>query len=145
MAGLTDKQLRFIDEYLIDCNATQAAIRAGYSEKTSYSIGQRLLKNVEVHTRIDERQKELSAKTKLDQEWVMRKLEECVYKSMQAEELKEWDYADKAMVGTGEFVYDSKGATKALELIGKQIGMFKERLELSGEVVVFQGDDKLED
>ena len=44
---MTAKQKRFCNEYLIDCNATQAAIRAGYSAKTAYSVGQRLLKNVE--------------------------------------------------------------------------------------------------
>jgi phage terminase small subunit len=57
--GLTNKQRAFIAEYLRDFNATQAAIRAGYSEKTAYSIGQRLLKNVEVSeaikSEIDER------------------------------------------------------------------------------------------
>lgn len=46
--SMNDKQRAFVREYLIDRNATQAAIRAGYSEKTAYSIGQRLLKNVEV-------------------------------------------------------------------------------------------------
>ena len=40
---LTDKQKQFVEEYLVDLNATQAAIRAGYSEQTGYSIGQRLL------------------------------------------------------------------------------------------------------
>lgn len=48
MGDLTAKQQAFVDEYLIDRNATQAAIRAGYSAKTAYSQGQRLLKNVEV-------------------------------------------------------------------------------------------------
>ena len=45
---LTDKQKRFCEEYLIDLNATQAATRAGYSAKTAYSMGQRMLKKVEV-------------------------------------------------------------------------------------------------
>lgn len=48
MLPLTTKQKRFCQEYLIDLNATQAAIRAGYSEKSAYSVGQRMLKNVEV-------------------------------------------------------------------------------------------------
>lgn len=60
---LTAKQAMFVKEYLIDLNATQAAIRAGYSEKTAYSIGQRLLKDVEVQRAIqqamDERGKRL--------------------------------------------------------------------------------------
>ena len=52
---MTPKQQRFIDEYLIDLNATQAAIRAGYSEKTAYSMGSRLLKNVEIQARLHAR------------------------------------------------------------------------------------------
>lgn len=46
--ALTPRQARFVAEYLLDCNATQAAVRAGYSAKTAYSIGGRLLKNVDV-------------------------------------------------------------------------------------------------
>lgn len=54
--ALTDKQQRFVAEYLTDMNATQAATRAGCSEKTAYSQGQRMLKNVEVAAAIAERQ-----------------------------------------------------------------------------------------
>ena len=54
--GVTPRQEKFCVEYLINLNATQAAIRAGYSEKTAYSIGQRLLKNVEIKSRIKELQ-----------------------------------------------------------------------------------------
>ena len=50
---LNEKQKMFCEEYIIDLNATQSAIRAGYSEKTAYSIGQRLLKKVEVQIYID--------------------------------------------------------------------------------------------
>lgn len=53
--GLTNKQRVFVNEYLRDFNATQAALRSGYSPKTAYSIGQRLLKNVEISSVIDER------------------------------------------------------------------------------------------
>lgn len=56
---LTAKQRAFADEYLTDANATQAAIRAGYSQRTAYSQGQRLLKNVEVKARIEEQQAEI--------------------------------------------------------------------------------------
>lgn len=57
MSDLTDKQKRFVDEYLIDCNATQAAIRAGYSEKTAESTGSRLLRNAKVSKAIQKRMK----------------------------------------------------------------------------------------
>lgn len=59
---MTDKQKRFCNEYLIDCNATQAAIRAGYSEATAYSAGQRLLKNVDIKTYIEEQLNKISSK-----------------------------------------------------------------------------------
>lgn len=138
---LTDKQKRFADEYLICLNATQAAITAGYSEKTAQEQGSRLLSNVMVSAYIKERQQELSKKTELSQEWVLEKLKECVSKSMQEEEIKKWDYEDRCMVGTGEYIYDSRGATRALELIGKHLGMFKDKLELSGQVGVQIVDD----
>lgn len=54
MAGLTRKQRLFVHEYIVDMNATQAAIRAGFSEKTAYSQGSRMLKNVEVKQAIEE-------------------------------------------------------------------------------------------
>lgn len=54
--SLSPKQQRFVDEYCVDQNATQAALRAGYSEKTAYSQGQRLLKKVEIAAAIAERQ-----------------------------------------------------------------------------------------
>ena len=55
--GLTDKQKIFVYEYLIDFNATQAAIRAGYSKDTAYSIGNNLLKKVEIQNFLEKYQK----------------------------------------------------------------------------------------
>ena len=72
VAGLTDKQRRFVDEYLVDLNATQAAIRAGYSKKTAGQIGEQNLKKIEIQTAIQQRQKELSEKTNITQERVLR-------------------------------------------------------------------------
>ena len=74
MAKLTDKQKKFVAEYLVDLNATQAAIRAGYSEKTACEQGARLLANVKVQAAIQERQKELSEKTNITQEKVLTEL-----------------------------------------------------------------------
>jgi len=59
-SNLTTKQQRFVEEYCVDWNCTQAAIRAGYSEDTAYSQGSRLLKNVEVRAAIDSRLRDLS-------------------------------------------------------------------------------------
>ncbi len=72
---LTPKQARFVENYLIDLNATQAAIRAGYSAKTAYSIGQRLLKHVEVAAVLASRQEKVIAKTGLQRERILREVE----------------------------------------------------------------------
>lgn len=74
MAKLTPKQQRFVDEYLIDLNATQAAIRAGYSPKTAYSIGDENLKKPEIKKAIEQAQKERSERTLVTQDDVIRGL-----------------------------------------------------------------------
>lgn len=76
MVKLTDKQEMFCREYLIDLNATQAAIRAGYSKKTAYSAGQRLLKNVEVQKRVSELKSTRIEETKIDANYVLNRLVE---------------------------------------------------------------------
>lgn len=75
MAGrLTDKQKRFADEYLIDLNATQAAIRAGYSPKTANEQGARLLANVSLQDYLGERMEERKRRTEITQDMVLREL-----------------------------------------------------------------------
>lgn len=74
MAQLTEKQKRFADEYLIDLNATQAAIRAGYSPRSAGEQASRLLKNAKVRAYIDERMAELSRRTGVNQERILREL-----------------------------------------------------------------------
>ena len=71
---LTPKQARFVEEYLIDLNATQAATRAGYSAKTAASQGERLLRNVEVAKAIQAAQAARSARTEITQDMVLREL-----------------------------------------------------------------------
>jgi len=76
MATLKGKRARFVEEYLKDLNATQAAIRAEYSAKTAYSQGQRLLTNVEVQKAIEEATKARSERTKIDSDYVLHRLAE---------------------------------------------------------------------
>ena len=71
---LTDKQLRFCEEYVVDMNATQAAIRAGYSEKTANEQASRLLANVSVQEKISLLKKELSEKTGVNAQMVINEL-----------------------------------------------------------------------
>ena len=105
--SLTPKQERFVAEYLIDLNATQAAIRAGYSEKTAYSQGQRLLKNVEVAAAIQKALAERSERTKITQDYVLTSIRETM------EQRK----------GTGEHS-NPNAVLKGAELLGRHLAMF---------------------
>lgn len=71
---LTAKQERFVEEYLIDLNATQAAIRAGYSEKTARQVGAENLSKPVIAGKIAEAQSERSTRTKIDADWVLSRL-----------------------------------------------------------------------
>lgn len=74
---LTDKQAKFVDEYLIDLNATQAAIRAGYSEDTATVIGCQNLIKLNIQTAIQKRQQELKESTQITQERILKE-ESCL-------------------------------------------------------------------
>ena len=144
---MTPKQKRFCDEYLIDTNATQAAIRAGYSEKTAYSIGQRLLKDVEVAAYIEERANDIRAKTIADATEVMQYLtsvlrgeetEEVIVVEGQGDGYSSARRIDKR-VGAKEMI-------RAAELIGKRYGLFTDKVGIEGVVpVVISGGEDLED
>lgn len=75
MAGkLTRKQKRFVDEYLLDLNASQAAIRTGYSKKTAGAIGFELLKKPEISEAIETAMANRSERTKIDADWLLSRL-----------------------------------------------------------------------
>lgn len=103
----------FCKEYLTDLNATQSAIRSGYSKKTAGSIGQRLLKNVEIQKRIKELMEDRSKRTEIT--------------------------ADKVLEELGVVAFDrnirciGRDKVKALELLGYHIGMFTEKVSVTTE------------
>lgn len=72
--ALTNKQRRFVEEYLVDLNATQAAIRAGYSSRTAASIGEENLRKPEIAKAVQEAQAERSRRTEITQDMVLREL-----------------------------------------------------------------------
>lgn len=72
--ALTNKQRRFVEEYLVDLNATQAAIRAGYSSKTAASIGEENLRKPDIAKAVQEAQVERSKRTEITQDMVLREL-----------------------------------------------------------------------
>lgn len=133
---LTDKQKRFIEEYLIDLNATQAAIRAGYSEKTAYSIGEENLKKPDIKRAIDEAQSNRSNRVRITQDDVIRMLIENIEKSSGTKQVvitQTRKSEDGEFVGddVAQFVYEPSSVNKALELLGKHLGMFKDKLDVT--------------
>ena len=129
MAQMTAKQQRFVSEYLKDCNVTQAALRAGYSEKSAYSIGQRLLKNVEVKLAVEEEMERLRTENTADSQEVVEYLTS-VMRGREKETVP-------IVVGEGvqeltEKPVGAKDRIKAAELLAKRYGLLTERTELSG-------------
>ncbi|WP_301108398.1 terminase small subunit [Sporosarcina sp.] len=121
------RQEVFCKEFLIDLIATQA-IRAGYSERTARSQGQRLLTNVDILARVKELKSKRVDELELDAYWVLKRLKDISDRSMQAVPVMEYDQAEQCLVETGEYEFDSTGANKVTELIGKHIGMFDPKL-----------------
>lgn len=110
---LTPKQRKFCDEYLVDRNATQAAIRAGYSAKTAYAIGKENLHKPLIRENINSRIEKQSEKTQITVETILRRLDN--------------------LARTAEKTSDQ---LKANELLGKHLQMFSERLDVkhSGDI-----------
>lgn len=150
MAKLTPKQQKFINEYMIDLNATQAAIRAGYSQKNAGKIGPELLGKTRIAQAVAAKQQKLAEKTEVTAERIVQELAKIAFSNMQ--DYAEWsrrgvvlkdstDIApDKAAAvseltetttesgGSLKFkLHDKKGA---LELLGRHLGMFKDKLEV---------------
>lgn len=138
---MTEKQKRFCDEYLIDCNATQAAIRAGYSPKTAVDIGHENLNKPKLKKYIDERLEQMqSAKVASIQE-VLEYLTSVMRGESQGEEV--------VIVSTGfgcsEALHIKKYPSemerlKAAEQLAKKYGLFRNNVEATIEQVVIVND-----
>ena len=154
---LNDKQSRFVEEYLVDLNATQAAIRAGYSEKTAGSQGFDLLKKPEIQEAVQKAMADRSKRTQITQERVLEEYAKIAFldprRLYQSNgsliPLQELDGDVAAAIGGLDVVtmgvdldgnavvtkkiklIDKKGA---LDSIARHLGMFTEKLELSGKV-----------
>lgn len=110
-----------------DYNGTQAAIRAGYSEKTASVKANQLLHNENILNAIKQNQKELVESSCLTEEKVIARLEEILERCMSAEPVMDWNYEEHCYEPTGEYQFDSKGALKAIEMLGKHLGMFEKK------------------
>jgi phage terminase small subunit len=161
-ATLNEKQKRFAAEYLIDLNATQAAIRAGYSEKTAASQGQRLLTNVEIQKLVQRGMDERGERTEITQDRVLQELAKVAFSDLRKVltpggaliDAQDWDDDVAGFISSVEVVkkpsgeHDEEGRPvvehvhkikawdkmAALEKLGKHLGMFVDRSkhEVSG-------------
>lgn len=129
---LTEKQKRFADYYIETGNATEAAIKAGYSRKTAKEMGYENLTKPHIKAYIDERIREMDEKRIMKAEEVMQLLT-----AIARNEVKE----EVVVFGDGMSVIEEKGISakdrlKALELIGKRYGLWTDKQQIEGEVQV---------
>ena len=144
IVALNDKQQRFCDEYLIDLNATQAAIRSGYSKKTAYSQGQRLLKHDEVKAYIEARMAEKDKELIADQDEVLKYLTNVLRGKSQSEIVvveNIGDFTSEARLI--QKAPDEKERLKAAELLGKRYNLFSDKMkvDVAMPVVISGGED----
>lgn len=156
-AELTDKQARFVEEYLIDLNATQAAIRAGYSADTAKSIGSENLTKPDIQIAIEKAQSERSKRTQITADMVLLELGRLGFSNMAnylsfnehgvnmkasadmhddaLRAISEVSQTVTAEGGTVKFKLHSKDS--ALDKIARHLGMYdKDSLTLGGNLVV---------
>lgn len=166
MAKLTDKQQRFVDEYLIDLNATQAAIRAGYSVKTANEQGAQNLAKLSIQTEISRKMAERSRRTGVNQDRVVMELAKIAFvNATDVIEIEDATVKDGATADDTAAIQSVKvkviptkegegvereirlnDKLKALELLGKHLGMWNDKLDVNLNVpVVISGESDLED
>lgn len=179
MARLTAKQKAFVAEYLIDLNATQAAIRAKYSEKTAEQAGSRLLSNVKVQEAVQEAMKNREQRTQITQDKVLNEIAKIAFangtdfaslmtgmkkEKVWNEETQEYEEIEVErqfvqFVDTDTLPPDKKAAiaaiketrygiavescdkVKALELLGRHLGMFNDKVKIESDVSLVIHDD----
>lgn len=165
--GVHQRRTRFVKEFLIDQNATRAAVAAGFSEKTAYSQGQRLLKNVEVRAAIEKENAAVNAKLDITVERVKLELARLAFfdprafwnedgtakkitdldedtaralAGFEAAELFAGSGEERAAVGyIKKFKLADKGAN--LERLGRHLQMFPTKVEVSGSLEVQKTED----
>ena len=165
MAKLTEKQKRFVEEYLIDLNATQAAIRAGYSTKYADREGHKLVENSRVSEAIKKALAERSRRTGINQDRVIQELAKIAFVNItnvvndDCEILPDADKADLAAIESvkvktiptkdGEVGVEREvklsSKLKALEMLGKHLGMWNDKLDVNMNIpIIFEGEADLE-
>lgn len=143
---MTSRQERFCQEYTKTGNATISAVKAGYSEKTARSIGQRLLTNVDIMNRIKELQGEIKNENIMD----ARQMQEFLTSIIKQESTEEVIVVEGRGDGVSEAVTKTKTASqadriKAIQLLAKMQGVLESGNTLNVVIPVFGGEDDLEE
>lgn len=126
---MTAKQMRFCDEYLIDLNATQAAIRAGYSEKNARNIASENLAKPNIRAYIDQRMAEKESELIADQDEVLKYLTAVLRGKTKSEVVVVENIGDfMSEARTMQKAPDEKERLKAAELLGKRYGLYKDTI-----------------
>lgn len=142
---LTEKQKIFCDEYIISLNATQAAIKAGYAEKTAYAIGAENLKKPKIQSYISERMEQKESSLIATQDEVLQYLTSVLRGESQT--------TDTLLVGMGDGYQEvqevekkpsEKDRLKAAELLGKRYGLYTDKIsadvDMSLDISIDYGD-----
>ncbi len=147
MAKLTAKQQRFCDEYLVSLNATQAAIKSGYSKKYANTNASKLLQNTTIKKYIEKRMAEKESQLIADQNEILRYLTSVIRGKSKSTEI--------VVEGTGDGCSEArtilkepseKDRLKAAELLGKRYGIYTEKVDMDVNIpVMFAGEDDLEE
>lgn len=138
MSKLTIKQKRFVDEYIISGNATDAAIKAGYSKRTAKSIGAENLTKPDIVNALREKEREIQSKKIAKQEEVLEYLTSILRN----------EQTQQTLIGVGkgaqtitDIELSAADKIKAAELIGKRYGMWTDKVELESNSQVVIVDD----
>ena len=149
---MTPKQKRFVDEYLIDLNATEAALRAGYSKRTAYSIGNENLKKPEIQKAIHQQMKDREKRTEITQDKVLREFAHIAFDDIRnylefwtdengklQVELKSSEEIDtrnisEIQLDNGKLKFKLYPKDNALTQLGRHLGLFNDKLSFDGAI-----------
>jgi phage terminase small subunit len=147
---MNERQKLFVKHYLIEPNATKAAIAAGYSKKTAYSQGQRLLKHVEVQQKITKRLEAMSEKLNISAEYVLSTVHETVERCRQARPVLD-KLGQPILIETpaGElaaaYVFSPRDVLKGCELLGRHLpGFFAQEKAPTNTIIILTEGEKRE-
>lgn len=121
---LPPKQVLFVKEYLVDFVGAQAAIRAGYAPKNARITAAKLLTSPNIQAAVKEETDKRAARIEISQDWVLKRLKRVAKRC-----LEDIPVTDREGNEIGVYKFEAAGANKALELIGKHLKMFTDKVE----------------